>query len=308
MSEANIPDICRRIAVERPYFAFSKLFTGKNGEILGEVQREHPLGYECSPLSAAEIGRHLAILGSCAAAAQSDDTRRFYLATRAEYQRIRFTQRDLPNNTKFLATARIEQSTARTLSAKMTMQIGNDTPFVSLFVEYRILSEPLFQRLFAHLAVPGDFTSIESPYTNPIPLSWSEPSNTTIVARNGGLPPHNCAGHFRGYPAWPVAIIVACMLRTVEKLFQHVLQSPVQWLMDSCTVEAFELVAAATPVTFSTTYLGTIAESQHKFMCVASAGNEICARVVTAIRVVAGSDVGSIDNHMELANETSESG
>lgn len=307
MSEANILDICRRIAVERPYFAFSKLFTGENGEILGEVQREHPLGYECSPLGAAEIGRHLAILGSCAAAAESDDTRRFYLATRAEYQRIKITQHDLPKHTKFLATARVEQSSARTLSAKMTMQIGNDIPFVSLYVEYRILSEPLFQRLFAHLAVAEKDTGNESPYTNPIPLSWSEPTHTTIVAQNGGLPPHNCAGHFRGYPAWPVAIIVACMLRTVEKLLQHVLQSPVQWLMDNCTVEAFELVAAATPVTFSTTYLGAMAESQHKFICVASAGNEMCARVVTAIRVVA-SDVGSVDSHIELAHEISESG
>jgi 3-hydroxymyristoyl/3-hydroxydecanoyl-(acyl carrier protein) dehydratase len=169
------------------------------------------------------------------------------------------------------------------------------------------LSEPLFQRLFAHLAVPEDSAGIESPYTNPVPLSWSEPTSTTIVARNGGLPPRHCAGHFRGYPAWPVAIIVACMLRTVEKLLKHVLQSPVQWLMDSCTVEAFELVAAATPVTFSTTYLGVMAESQHKFTCVASAGNDICARVVTAIRVVA-SDVGSVEGHMELASEISESG
>lgn len=301
----NMAQICRRIAVERPYFAFNELLVGGRGEILGDVQREHPLGYEYSPLSAAEIGRHLAILGSCAAAATSDDTRLYYLATYAEYQRIGLARPGLAENAQFRGTARIAERTARTLSAKMTVQVGDSAPFVSLFVQYRILSEALFRRLFAHLAVPDDHACIESPYAHPIPLSWSEPNGSAIVARNGGLSPRSCAGHFRDYPAWPVAIIVSCMLRTVEKLLHHILQSPVPWCMDSCTVEAFELIAAGTPVVFSTMYAGSLMMSQHKFICEAHTGNEIGARVVTIIRVVTGAS-DSIGSMAEIVQEISQ--
>jgi hypothetical protein len=56
--------------------------------------------------------------------------------------------------------------------------------------------------------------------------------------------------------------------------------------MDSCTVEALELIAASTPIVFTTMHVGHLMNSQHKFICIARTGEEICARVSTIIRVV----------------------
>jgi hypothetical protein len=283
----NMMDICRRTAVEKPYFAFSELSMDASGTVVGEVQREHPLSQEYGPLGAAEIGRHLAIPGSCAAAATtSNDDRLYYLATHAELRRHGFAQRGFHDRAKYRGSATIVERTARALSAQTTMQVGEDAPFVSLFVQYRILSEPLFSRLFSHLAVAGGHTGIESPYVNPIPLSWSEPGGNAIVARSQGLSPRDCAGHFRCYPAWPVAIIAACMLRTVERLLHHVLQSSVQWVMDSCTLDALELIPAAASVVFSTTYQGAVGELQHEFACEAYVGDKLCARMITVTTAV----------------------
>ncbi|TKC89449.1 hypothetical protein FAZ69_10965 [Trinickia terrae] len=280
----NMADICRRTAVERPYFAFGDLSIDINGTVVGEVQREHPLSHEYGPLGAAEIGRHLAILGSCAAAATVDnDDRLYYLATHAEFRRSGFAQSNFPDGEKYRASATVVERTARMLFARTTMQVGENAPFVSLLVQYKILSEPLFARLFSHFAVAEDHTGIESPYTNPISLSWSAPNGNSLVARSHGLTPYQCAGHFRGYPAWPVAIIAACMLRTVERMLHHVLQSPVQWIMDSGSLDALELIPAAAPVVFSTAYNGIADEQRYRFTCDAYVDEKLCARMVTVI-------------------------
>jgi hypothetical protein len=288
MGKLDMAEICRRTAVERPYFAFDELSLSANGAVTGEVRREHALGYECGPLGAAEIGRHLAILGSCAAAAHSvSDERLYYLATHAELRRLGVAHSgSVPARATCRGTATIIERSARTLSAQTTMQIGDEAPFVSLYVQYRILSELLFARLFSHLAVGSDHTGIASPYVEPIPLVWSEPRGNSIVARNHGLSARDCAGHFRGYPAWPVAIIASCMLRTVERLLHHALHFPVQWVMDSCELDALELIPAAASVMFSTTYRGAAAaETQHAFICEAHMGDKLCARMSTMVSV-----------------------
>ncbi|MGT0250599.1 hypothetical protein [Burkholderia pyrrocinia] len=278
----NMADICRRTAVERPYFAFNELFLDFTGTVIGEVQREHPLGHEYGPLGSAEIGRHLAILGSCAAAAVTDnDDRLYYLATHAELSRSRLVQDNFPTDEKYRAFATVVDRTARTLLVRTAMQAGENTPFVSLLVKYKILSEPLFARLFSNFAVAEDCAGDESPYTKPISLSWSAPNDNSIIARSFGLTPRECAGHFRGYPAWPVSIIASCMLRSVERLLHHVLQSPVQWITNSCNLDAYELIPAAASVVFSITYNGIVDRQQHRFTCEAYVGEKLCARLVT---------------------------
>ena len=283
----NIADVCRRIAVERPYFAFSHLFMDDAGAVIGEIAREHPLGYEYGPFGAAEMGRHLAILGSCAAAATADDDGRlYYLATHAKLIRNGFAPGYFTVDARYRASARVIKRTARTLSAQMTLQVDETASVVLLLVEYKVLNENLFTRLFSSFAVAEDHAEIESPYKNPISLTWSAPNTCSIVARSKGLTPRECAGHFRGYPAWPVAIVACCKLRTVERLLHHVLQSPVQWIVESCNLDALELIPAAAPVAFSTVYNGIADTQQHRFTCEAHVGEKLCARMVTVIRAL----------------------
>jgi hypothetical protein len=143
--DLNMIEICRRTAVERPYFAFSELSIDDAGTVSGEIRREHQLGYEHGPLGAAEIGRHLAILGSCAAAATSKSHERlYYLATHAELHRSALTHGGFPEDARYRGSATLIERTTRALSVRTTMQVGENTPFVSLLVQYKILSEPLF--------------------------------------------------------------------------------------------------------------------------------------------------------------------
>jgi len=52
-----------RIAVQRPYFAFERLYQmpSDDWDIWGDFMPEQPLGHEVGPLAIAEAGRHLAI-------------------------------------------------------------------------------------------------------------------------------------------------------------------------------------------------------------------------------------------------------
>ncbi|MEL7208279.1 MAG: hypothetical protein AAGK32_08635 [Actinomycetota bacterium] len=74
----------RRIAVQPPYFALTDLAEVGRGLVTARVPLQTPSRPERGVVEAAQVARHLAILGSCAAAlARDDDQRHHYLATRA---------------------------------------------------------------------------------------------------------------------------------------------------------------------------------------------------------------------------------
>lgn len=90
MIEIEPEAILSRIAVQRPYFSFGRLFMGSDGTVHGEFVPEQPTEWERGLVSAAEVGRHLAILGSIAATATTEEsTRVYHLATRALFIRLR---------------------------------------------------------------------------------------------------------------------------------------------------------------------------------------------------------------------------
>ncbi|MFJ2992323.1 hypothetical protein [Pandoraea sp. NPDC087047] len=280
--DIEVEEICRRITVQPPYFAFKRLRENTLGEIYGEFIVEQPLGSETGPVTAAEIGRHLAILGSCAAA-QIDHHLTYYLATHASYIRLR--EPLIKTHGELLqANARVVRFNHRSL--EVDSYVSDGAPFARLTVRYQCLRESLFNRMFEGfrhhpIAVPE-----ASPYVRPVPLSFDTPSATRLVAHSRQLSVNEFAGHFPNYPAWPVAILASCSLRVVGRLIEHRLGRSASYDVLTAELVAHKLIGAATAVSFVATY---VSESpiDHRFNvnCDVIADGVVVAEVLTSVRV-----------------------
>ena len=153
-------------------------------------------------MPAAELGRHAAIVGlSAAAAQQGDDRRRYYLARRAE---CRYVANDAPHGAPVRFQGRILELDKRSARAAVDAT-ANGAPLASFGVDYTVLTDSAFERLFR---IRGKATpSAPSPYGSLLTTSWH---GTTEMAEQvvESLPVGACVGHFDGYPALPVAVLM----------------------------------------------------------------------------------------------------
>lgn len=275
IEQNDIGTICRRIGVQPPYFAFSSLRRVGDGAIEGSFTPEQPLGYERGPIAIAEIGRHLAILGSCAAAFAHSD-RIYYLATEA--RQTRFRQPDTDGLRKTLhAKAEVIEHNRRDLTAQAVL--SDETPFAHLRVRYQALSEPVFKRLFLSYRSEHNQHIERSPYTSLPPLEFEEPEGRSLTAR-GTLLPQHCAGHFPDYPAWPVAIIGYNVVRVIERLLHHLVGKAVPYTVITATTNADLLVSVADPLLFRAVCIfASDRLAYYAFSCTALRNEEIVARL-----------------------------
>ncbi|MFM0068719.1 hypothetical protein [Paraburkholderia aspalathi] len=286
--DINLEEMCRRIAVQPPYFAFRRLRAGAPGEIYGEFVAEQPLGHEAGPITAAEVGRHLAILGSCAAA-QTHRDRVYYLAVHARYVRLREPLATVQDQLLY-ARARVTQLDRRSLAVQAHVFAGS--PFAQLSVRYQVLSEPLFDRMFAEYKNENDFieASDSSPYAQVVPLRFETPSTSQLTAHSGQLSVHECSGHFPHYPAWPVAIVAYCTFQVLSRLLDYLRGSVSSYDVMTVQLTAHKLIASTTAVSFVVTCIGEDANSHcFDFNCDVVANGAVVAELRTSVRVsVAG--------------------
>lgn len=112
-----------RICVSRPYYALiDPVKIGRT--FYAHAAADLPMGAESGPMSSAEISRHAAISGLCAAAlAKEDDNRRFYLVQRAEY-------RGVPNRAVYGApvtfAAGLKSLSKRSARAEISVQAAGE--------------------------------------------------------------------------------------------------------------------------------------------------------------------------------------
>lgn len=244
----DIDDIAERIAVQKPYFAFNSLW--QEGEhLVGNFVPEQELGGELGYLSAAELGRHLAILGSCAAVSINDGINGYYLATQAHYTgKAAFSQ---PKPPSLSARAKVLSMDKRSLKIAATAYAHE--PIAELVCEYFILPPALFQRSFKHyIDTTKPMPSASSPYCKRIPLHHVEYLQDGLSAFSGPLEPEQCAGHFHHYPSWPVAIIAHTVFKTNETLFNERYGAGTQYHVLETRLCADKLVSAKTALRFVT--------------------------------------------------------
>ncbi len=214
-----IEDVLNKISVKPPYFALSNMVMANNETLSAQIPVEQNMGSECGVISAAEAGRHMAILGSCALALKnSNPTRHYYLAVEAKVKKIS----NLFESAILFGKANVVSLTKRSgiVFTKLLTETGQ--LLYTIEVSYKILHHNLFEKLFKqNKYINPIIPTFNNPYLNEIPLSKSVFEDDKLKTVLGPLKPHECQGHFPEFPAVPVAILMHSMSKAAGLLFSH---------------------------------------------------------------------------------------
>ncbi|MBC2884545.1 hypothetical protein H7Q97_03900 [Ochrobactrum sp. CM-21-5] len=247
MNRLDISTVCNRVALQSPYFAFTDLKRKSKHAVQGSFHAEHERGPERGPIAAAELVRHLATLGSCAAIIGSDAPPTFYLGTKG---RLRVMREASPDEAepKFNALAEVLNQDRKSLIAQTMVSSGR---YLAHFhCEYQTLPEAVFARTFRHYRTPPAASPSTSPYREAIELEFEPPRERSLVAHSLPLPENRFAGHFPDYPAWPASIYGESISRVSGKLLNHMRGEDVTFNVVRMDIDALRLISAAQTVSF----------------------------------------------------------
>lgn len=289
--ELSRQELYARICVRDPYFALSEVRRVGDGELTARVPVEQETGAEASPINAAEVGRHLAILGSCAASlVNTKDGQHYYLARRARLERLH--EGPLPRATELLhGTARAEFREKRTATAYTRLTDARGLPLFSLEVDYNVLSAAAFLRLFqgARLEMrrepraergprntSADFAALrQNPHREPPPLHGYVRDGECLKATLGPVSAELCKGHFALHPVLPVAVVMSGLSGLAGTLLRELVGNPsARYLVTRGEVRADSLAYAGESVTFGAHRHG-VEGGDHRFYCWAAVGERL---------------------------------
>jgi hypothetical protein len=271
--EITEDEIFERIEVTRPYYALRDLRQGADGVMSARVRPNMRGGSELGPVTAAETGRHLAILGSTGAAlANPKDGRHFYLAFDGEIRRSRArVEADYDGDMLLRARSHfVDESTAVTL-ADIGTEDGRTIYTVAVF--FLVVAEPDFRGLFAeHAQEDASLDGRPDPYEDVIGLHDISVWDTRLHASLGTVDPYRCAGHFPGLPAMPVAFLMSNIAGAAGRLLHHILdRESVSYVVREGSIRAENLAFANEKVDVHVEYQ-RFASGTHWFHCAAIAG------------------------------------
>lgn len=259
------PEMAARICVRPPYFALSEVSLA-GLELHATAVAESPAFSEACAMPAAELGRHAAIVGlTLAACHQTDDRRRYYLARRADCS---YTANEAPYGAPVRFTGRLVDLDKRSTRSVVAATVGGE-PLASFEITYTVLTEPAFERLFRvyRRVTPA----APSPYGALLTTAWEcldAQSAQQIVPQ---LPVEACVGHFDGYPALPVAVLMGQLSYLAGRLHG------VPYRVVRGEVEASDLVWAGERALFLAFHDGTgghpDAPDAQRYRCEAVAGD-----------------------------------
>lgn len=262
-----------RIAVQPPYFGLVDLEDLGGGIAAAVVPTSPARAPERGAVEAAQVARHLAILGSCAAAlARDDDARHHYLATEAHYMRLAGGPLEVgegPLRAEAVASW-IDRRSARAYVKLMT-EDGHGLHVLD--VRYAVLTPKMFARLHPPIdvsAAPDDEGRFFA--TEP------EVIDGGLRVDCGPIPPRVCAGHFPHYPAAPVAVLMGQLCRVAGMSLASHLDRPLDFQIEEGRVEASKLAIAGQHLTLEARY-GHAVDIGHLLHGVAFADDEEVGRV-----------------------------
>ncbi len=259
---AATPDVAaalRRICVRPPYFALRD--GARAGRFLqATAVAESPPYLERGPMPAAEVGRHAAIAGLLhAALEQRDDARRYYLAREA-------TCAYVPNPAPYGAPVgfRTELLDLDRRSAHVRAEARTEEgPLAQIELRYAILTEAAFERLFRHRARPT--FAAPSPFGRLLTETY-EHHGDVVSQTIGEIPVASCVGHFDGFPAMPVAVLMGQLAFLAGRLFDDDRGAPVPFRVTRGEIAADDLAWAGEAARFVVARDGTDADGR-RFAC-----------------------------------------
>ncbi|PCG87086.1 hypothetical protein CIB93_06020 [Streptomyces sp. WZ.A104] len=264
---AAVPlDVEDLVCVSRPYLALEDLRRIAPGRVIATVPIESSSGRQAAVMGVGEAGRHLAILGLCAASTINRRPGRFAYLARAARVEWLAAPTLAPQQSPLIGHAKAAFTTSRkaTADARLTDAFSGEI-VARMSVSYDVLPHRLLTRLLDD-APPSEDTSTSPggipfretapssrPYGEPIPLERFrlEPATGTISAE---LPVTAalCPGHFDGYPVLPVAVAATAMTTLVDQAVAE-LYPHARWLAGPLTLQADGFARAGETVTFTAT-------------------------------------------------------
>ena len=240
-----------RIAVRPPYFGLGAMEHRGRGIVSAMVPASPPRVPERGPVAAAQVARHLAILGSCAAALErDDDTPHHYLATQAHYARLAGRSDEIIGG-MLAAEAVASWVDKRTARALVKLMTADGEGLHLLDVTYSVLTEKVFARFNPAVEVAD----------GGLDTSGAAPDRVVEVARGkveadcGPIAREMCEGHFPGYPAAPVAIVMGQLCAAAGRALESQLDEPVDYRIEGGFVSAKKLAVAGQRLVLVASYV-----------------------------------------------------
>ena len=217
----NKNDILKLIGIQEPYFALKKLFIDDKNFASAELPIEQSVGSEITPISAAEVTRHLATLGSvCCAYSNPLKKKHYYLPHAGLYKRVS-TNTSFGSVSSLNANAICTYIDKKKAVAKTQLLDSKNEVIFEGEIFYYVVAEASFERLFNpnHIQFP-DF-NIENPYKIKNELFDIRLTTTNLTASLGKIPENYCSGHFPKFPTLPLSILIYNLLDLAGLFIYH---------------------------------------------------------------------------------------
>lgn len=257
-------EIINHIEVSEPYFALNNLSL-LDGRFHANISKEQPMENEAGCIAAAEAGRHLAILGSCALAhSNPKKEKHYYIAHKAKLTALNESSVSSAN---LRAVSKTQSFNNRIGKAQATLYSHSDAIF-DLEVQYHVIKEKVFHKLYKSKAV-GQTNTKTNPYENNFELNNINIKNNKLNAELGPLSPEHCRGHFDEIPCLPVAVLMHALSRSAGLLLSNMHPSVVSYRVLNATINAENFAFVGDLVNITVEKI-VQEDSDFSFKCIAS--------------------------------------
>lgn len=243
--DAEHAGINKLIEVTEPYFALTNI-RFNNNTIEADVPLEHTSHMEPFGMSIAEVGRHMAILGSIALARINPVKKKhYYLATDAYLERFH----DKPGGAGiYHGNIEVKEFTKRKGKVAGVITSPLSGPLYSLTVEYKVLTLQLFERMFGHEKQPTPPKPHFNPYRKDPSLYQVNLGLKSSTATLGSVRKENCIGHFDEYPAMPIARLGSAMAKISGLHLNHIRSSDEEYCIRKAEIHAKSFIFAGNKI------------------------------------------------------------
>ena len=256
-------ELRNKICVTKPYFALNNIKNIEDTIFRATVTIENINSEEQTFISAAEAGRHLAILGLTALASENQKLEKhYYLATQALLIRGENSEKIFHFNDRERKLLILE---AEVILLDLDKKIGkvkakifteDDELIFSINVTYKIMKEDLFQKIFQSNYIEINSPEGENPYTKNCKIDNVSYNNTILQGDLGLVSASQCLGHFQNYPALPVAILCSAMSDFAAMHLFRLIKSIEKYSVFRADMTAYRLAFAGEFIQLNSTFIG----------------------------------------------------
>lgn len=240
----------QNISVTEPYFALKNLWW-LDSYIYADFTAELYEPDEIMPITAAEVGRHMAIMGSVAmSAANPKKEQHYYLATDAIIIRRSNKESTDRNVIGRIRTESIDKRNGLTTGSLFDAEMNK---LFDVEVKYKVIHHALFEKMFASHKTVTSKDLTYNPFEESVSFANLNLGIKSCTGSIGVVKIEDCAGHFTNYPAFPVARMGTAMGKIAGEHFKFLHPERTdKYIIGRADLHAEHLLFAGNEVNFRT--------------------------------------------------------